>query len=244
MHRLFVHWVDVLNATDTTFIYKWLLMRAASHSWVPIELSSPRMESFTQLSQQTRHCLLSFTLPTWIFEATNTSLEQLMFCARFPWRVHRAIRHPSGRHPVFTGKPLKPGLMHSKHTSLCKCGWWLSGPFFILFSAFARHQWPFKRGQAAEMSCFIRLGSPEPGAKMRALDIYSSTAVMLLRPARLCHFLLRWGPDGLSADILRWGRHPLFSCIVSIWGSHCAPRFGNCRGWNRFQGQNHRSGLF
>lgn len=68
------------------------------------------------------HRLLAFTMLTWIFEATNTLLEQPLNYVQLPLTEHSVIRHPSGRHPVFTGKPLKPGLMHSKHDSLTTCG--------------------------------------------------------------------------------------------------------------------------
>lgn len=37
-------------------------------------------------------------------------------------RTCKAIRHASGRHPLFTGKPLEAALMHYKHIGPHKCG--------------------------------------------------------------------------------------------------------------------------
>lgn len=113
------------------------------HKWPCIP--AVRNLNKTRLSREKNTTAFWFLhMLTWFSETTNMSPEQSMYYARLPWREHRAIRQPSGRHPVFTGKPLKPGLMHSKHTSLYKCGWWLSGPFPFSPSVLARHQWPFK----------------------------------------------------------------------------------------------------
>lgn len=128
---------------------KWLLIRAPSHSWVPVERSSPGMDSYT-------HLFISAKLT--IFIGFHTAYMDFLkpqthhYCSWCSMQGFLgAIRCPNARHPVFTGKPLNPGLMHSKHTTLCKCGWWLSDPFFYSLLCFSRHQWPFKRGQAANM---------------------------------------------------------------------------------------------
>lgn len=67
---------------------------------------------------------------------------------------------------------------------------------------------------SGDEGCFIRSGSPEPGAHMNPLDIYSSS---LCRFCPVCVLSLPppppRGPDGLSADILR---RDIPSSIVSI----------------------------
>lgn len=119
---------------------------APSHSWVPIELSSPGMDSYThQIISAKATLFIGFHIPYmdffWSHKHRWCSLQGFL----------RAFRHQNGSYPVFTGKPLSPGLMHSKHITLHKCGWWLNNPFFYSLLCFSRHQWPFKRGQAAEM---------------------------------------------------------------------------------------------
>lgn len=84
------------------------------------------------------------------------------------------------------------------------------------------HQWPFKTWPCRDEILFIGSGSPEPGEEMKPLGIYSNTAVV--PPLSGSTLLL---PPPLGAGWAQ-GRHPQmrqtspFSCIVSIWGSHCA----------------------
>lgn len=150
------------------------------HSWVQnLNKTTQQWRGSHNYLRKRHHSYLAFTwLFTWISAATDTTREQSMYYARLPWREHRAIRHSCGRHPVFTGKPLKPGLMHSKHTSLHKCGWWLSGPFPFSPPVLRVIGGLLNGPSSGDGSCFIRLGSPEPGAQMKPLDIYSSTTVL------------------------------------------------------------------
>lgn len=134
---------------------------------------------------------------------------------QLPWQEHRPLRLPSGRHPVFTKKPLQPGLMHFKHTHTR--GRWLSCPFSS--SALSLVICGLLNGASSrDETCFIRSGSPELGARMKPLVIYSCTAVAFYL-AGLCHFLLRGRPDALSADILRRGRHPHLAALYLFEGS-------------------------
>lgn len=102
-------------------------------------------------------------------------------------------------------------------------------------------------------SRFIRLGSPEPAAQMEPLDIYSSTTAFAASVQfNYCHFLLRGGPDGLSADILRRGRHPLSAALYLFEEAIVPGFFGNCeRILDQLSGaeigfkvKNHKAGLF
>lgn len=141
---------------------------------------------------------------------------------RHPWRKHRAIRHPSGRHPVFTGKPLKPGLMHSKHTSLHKCAWWLSGPLFHSLLMLLRVICGLLNGPSGgDVSCFIRLGSPWTGSSHEArLFIAAQKSCRLLSlPPRLLRG--RMGSAQTSSDVA----DILLSASLYLFEEAIVPRF-------------------
>lgn len=122
--------------------------------------------------------------------------------------------------------------MHSKHTSLHTCGWWLSGPFPFALLHSRVIGGLLKGPSSSDESCFIRLGSHEPGAHMKPLDIYSSTTV--LQPLSGLNIVT----SSSSTHILKRRQTPplAFSCIVSIWGSHCE-QWRILLRLNRFQGQ-------
>ena len=199
---------------------KWPSTGVPLHSWVRTfwtkkkRPGSRKSASVRRLSRAYMGCR----------KATNTSLEQTMGFVRLLWREHTAIRHPSGRHPVFTGKPLKPGLMHSKHTSLHKRGWWLSGPFLrsplLLLHVIGGL---LNRQSSGDEGCFIRSGSPEPGAHMNPLDIYSSSLAASVRFA-YCHFLLRRGGRMGSVQTSSDETPPL---LLYLFEEAIVPHFGN-----------------
>lgn len=78
-----------------------------------------------------------------------------------------------------------------------------------------------------EESCFIRMGSPEPGAHIKLLDIYNSTAVVPLCSRTLLH-----PPPWQDGWV--WRRHPQrkqtspFSRIVSLWEGNSVHFFCDC----------------
>lgn len=242
------HWVlvHVWNATHITFSYQVALYTSAlAFLSVTFAQNNPGWRVSHDYLRKKHHSLLAFAVLKRIFGATNTLLEQAANYVRLSWREHSVIRHPSGRHPVFTGKPLKPGLMRSKHDSLATCGWWLSGPFpFSPLLRFFRHQWPFKRASEAEMRVVLL-----DWAALNQRDIYSSSAVALLLSGSTLSLppMLR---AGWAQHILIWGRHPILAALY-LFEEAIVPPFGNykefwsnCWGWHRFQGQNPRTGLF
>lgn len=150
----------------------------------------------------------------WILESCHW-----MYYAKLPWEEHRALRHPSGRHPVFTEKPLQPGLMHFKHTPTHTHGRWLSRPFplsVLLLVICGLFKWTEQRRWVA----LLDWEALNPGLRWSLLLFIAAQQLRSFSLAGLCHFLLRGGPDALSADILR--QTSSFSCIVSIWGRLCA----------------------
>lgn len=85
-----------------------------------------------------------------------------------------------------------------------------------------------KRARAVEMRVvLLDWVAPEPEAEMKPLDIYSSAAAApLLSSSALSLPPPPWGPDGLSADILRQGRHPLFSAALYLFEEAIVPSVG------------------
>lgn len=197
-------------------LYKWPCIPEC-------EIGTKQRKSFTRIISEKAPQVLGFHMLLCFFEAANMSLEQSMHYARPSWREHRAIRHPSGRHPVFTGKPLKPGLMHSKHTSLHKCGWWLSGPVSILSSCSRASSVAFKMGRAAA----IRLVLLDWAAPNQELTWSPLKFIAAPQSHRFCPFRVLSLPPPLRAGWAQFRRPQTrqtspFSCIVSIWRSHCA----------------------
>lgn len=118
--------------------------------------------------------------------------------------------------------------MHSEHTSLHM--WMMTQLPLSNLSLLLHVICGLLNGQnSGDQSCFIRLGSPEPGARMKRLDIYSSAAVVL----PVCSETLSLPP--LQRAGWAWCRHPhkrqtdTFSFIVAVLGCHCA-WFGDCEG--------------
>lgn len=183
------------------------------------------MKSFTRLPPTTpHHSLLASTVLTRILDATNTLLEQPLYDVWLPTSgFRRVIRHPSGRHPVFTGKPLKPGLRTNNTQTSQRVDDDSVALFHLLHCcALARHWWPFKRAWATEMrGVLLDWAALKQELRWSLLIFIAAQQLLLFLSSSAVSLppLLKTGWAQCRRPQTRQTAH--FSYIVSIPRSHC-----------------------